>query len=140
MADASRKISIATIDYDRTWPIRHKEMWPSKSLSYVKLPKDPEGLHYGLFLGAKLIGVVSLFITQEQAQFRKLAVLREYQGKGYGGKLVQHILKVCALKKIEKVWCNARKDKLDFYTKYGFANTKEEFVKGGISYCIITQE
>ena len=137
MANVTEKIHISEIDHNLTWPIRHKIMWPSQPLSYVKLSEDHKGMHFGLHKENSLVGVVSLFINGERAQFRKLAVLEAYQGMGYGGKLLAHILDVCSKHKITTVWCNARKDKIDFYTKYHFKKTKEEFVKGGIAYCIL---
>ncbi len=137
MAGVSKKISISEIDHTLTWPIRHMVMWPTQSPVYVRLPQDSQGLHYGLHLEKNLIGVISLFVNGERAQFRKLAVLEEYQGMGYGGKLLEHILEVCSKRRITTIWCNARKDKIDFYTKYHFKKTKEEFVKGGIAYCIL---
>ena len=112
-------------------------MWPSQPLSYVKLPEDPTGLHFGLHEVNSLVGVVSLFFDGKRAQLRKLAVLEDYQGKGYGGKLLEHLLEICTTKKITMLWCNARKDKIDFYTKYDFKKTEKEFVKGGRPYCIL---
>ena len=83
-------IEIREIKAEDTWPMRHKVMWPDQPLDYVILPQDEEGLHYGLFKEDKLISVISLFINQEEAQFRKFATATEAQGKGYGSALLHH--------------------------------------------------
>ena len=77
-------VEIRSIEAEDTLAIRHEVMWPDQPLDYVKLPDDEKGLHYGLFYEGELITVVSLFLDRESAQFRKLATLQHYQGKGYG--------------------------------------------------------
>ncbi len=118
MEVSTKTLQIKEIEGAATWPLRHEVMWPHKPLDYVKLPRDDQGMHYGLFLNGLLVAVVSLFISGKEAQFRKLATLEAYQGKGFGSRMVQYILGVCASKGIQKIWCNARKDKISFYTKY----------------------
>ncbi len=133
-------LQIKEIEGETTWSIRHKVMWPTKPLAYVQLPEDDKGLHYGLFSNTSLVSVVSLFITEDVAQFRKLATVEAYQGRGLGSLLLARILDICTAKHIKKVWCNARKDKLGFYTKYGFNPTDKTFIRGGISYIILEKE
>ncbi|HDZ05923.1 MAG TPA: GNAT family N-acetyltransferase [Maribacter sp.] len=112
-------------------------MWPNKSIDYVKLPNDIEGRHYGLFLNEKLISVISLFITDTEAQFRKFATIKEYQGKGYGSLLLQEIIGVAKNENLSKIWCNARQNKTDFYTKFGMVSTNRTFVKGAVDFVIM---
>jgi GNAT superfamily N-acetyltransferase len=128
---------IIEITADETLPIRHQVMWPSKSINYVKLPNDFEGRHYGIFLDEKLISVISLFITDTEAQFRKFATIKEYQGKGYGSLLLQEIFVMVKDISITKIWCNARQNKTDFYTKLGMVTTNRTFVKGGVDFVIM---
>ncbi|KKO00828.1 hypothetical protein LCGC14_0122340 [marine sediment metagenome] len=128
---------IIEITVDETLPIRHRVMWPNKSIDYVKLPNDIEGRHYGLFLNEKLISVISLFITDTEAQFRKFATIKEYQGKGYGSLLLQEIIGVAKNENLSKIWCNARQNKTDFYTKFGMVSTNRTFVKGAVDFVIM---
>lgn len=117
--------------------IRHTVMWPDKPFDYVRLPNDHEGQHFGLFLDQKLIAVISLFITDSIAQFRKLATLDTYQGQGYGSMLVTKVIEIARQEKVGKLWCNARWDKSRFYTRFGLHKTPNEFKKGGIAYVIM---
>ncbi|RAJ33326.1 GNAT family N-acetyltransferase [Pedobacter cryoconitis] len=117
-----------------TWDLRHRVMWPEKSIDYVKLEEDKNGLHFGLFKDELLVSVVSLFITGNEAQFRKFATDTKVQGNGYGTKLLQHLFLVAKQNKVETIWCNARVDKASFYKKSGMVETEQKFSKGGIDY------
>lgn len=128
---------IAEITAKETLLIRHQVMWPDRSIDYVKLPNDDQGKHFGLFINDQLISVISLFIVDQEAQFRKFATLSEHQGKGYGSLLLKHIMNVAAEQNIQKIWCNARMDKSDYYKKFGLTLTHETFDKGGINYVIM---
>jgi predicted GNAT family N-acyltransferase len=128
---------IKSISAEKTWPLRHTVMWPSKPFSYIKLPKDEQGLHFGLFLNEELVSTVSLFIIQDVAQFRKLATRTSEQGKGYGSQLLNYTLTEAQRKGVKNIWCNARKDKTKFYRKFGFSETPTTFSKGNITYVIM---
>lgn len=128
---------IAEITSEETIPIRHEVMWPNKPIDYVRVPNDDKGKHFGLFINDKLIAVISLFVENDEAQFRKFACLVEYQGKGYGTLLLKHVINMANQNKLNKIWCNARIDKAYYYAKFGMARTNEEFVKGGIEYVIM---
>ncbi|MFY0592357.1 GNAT family N-acetyltransferase [Roseivirga sp.] len=130
-------ITINSIKAEDTWPIRHKVMWPNESLEFVKLAEDMRGLHFGLFENDRLVSVVSLFITDSEAQFRKLATLVAHQGKGYGSALINHILEESKALNISRIWCNARLDKTSFYHKFDLKETAHSFVKNGQSYVVM---
>lgn len=123
-----------------TWQIRHQVMWPNKPINYIKLDNDSQGKHYGLFIANKLIAVISIFIDNDKTQFRKFAVLKEYQGMGHGTALFNFVFKKIALQNIVIIWCNARKNKTNFYKRFGMEETKEEFFKGGIEYVIMEKK
>lgn len=130
-------ITIKLIPYAMTWGIRHRVMWPTKSMDYVKLPNDKDGLHYGLFVADQLVSIISVFISEEEAQFRKFATLQEVQGKGYGSQLLTYVLKELAKKQVKRVWCNARTDKTGFYERFGLVKTDQQFSRGTIHYIIM---
>ena len=130
-------ISIDQISADQTWPLRQSVMWPNESLDYVKLPKDDLGIHFGLHLNEELVSVISLFVEEGNAQFRKLATASSVQGNGHGTALLTHAMNyLCALK-VNRIWCNARRDKTSFYEKFEFIKTGHEFIKSGQHYVIM---
>jgi ribosomal protein S18 acetylase RimI-like enzyme len=128
---------IEPISAAETWPIRHKVMWPNQPFDYVKLEADDNGIHFGFFEETELRSIVSLFIKSHEAQFRKLATLEEYQEQGYASRLIEHLIEFCKEQKVEKIWCNARTSKSNFYQKFGFEETSVRFTKKGEYYVIM---
>lgn len=128
---------ISQIPATATWPLRHTVMWPDKPLDYIKLSGDDLGIHYGLFVEKQLVSVVSLFIDDDVAQFRKFATATSEQGKGYGTRLLSHLITEAKHKDIKLLWCNARVDKAAYYERFGMKKTCQIFNKGGIDYVIM---
>ena len=73
-------VTIRTIPASATHALRHAVLWPHKPPSYVQLPEDEAGLHFGAFVSAspspstsnsseanpedlELVSIISLFIT-----------------------------------------------------------------------------
>lgn len=131
---------IQQIEAFKTWPIRQLVMWPDRPLEYVQLPNDKKGRHYGLFIEQRLISIISLFSNHESVQFRKLATLNDFQGKGYGSILLQYVFDVLKEEHYHKIWCNARIDKSSFYHKFGMIETNRHFHIDGIDYVIMEKE
>ncbi|MDP5273068.1 GNAT family N-acetyltransferase [Chengkuizengella axinellae] len=130
-------MEIKKISKEKTWNLRHTVMWPNKELDYIKLDQDDSGIHYGLFEKGRLISVVSLFIENEDAQFRKFATLQSEQGKGFGSKLLNHVVEEAKRVGIKRIWCNARLNKSSFYKKFGLQESEHKFQKGGLDYVIM---
>lgn len=130
-------ILIQPITAYQTWPLRHEVMWPNMPLDYVKLPNDEHGIHYGLFEDGELISVVSLFVIDGAAQFRKFATSIDKQGKGFGTQLLSFLMNEVKTLDVSRVWCNARSDKTSFYHKFGLKETAHSFVKSGQSYIVM---
>lgn len=118
------------------WPIRHKVMYPDMPFDSIKLPEDKEGIHLALYEDDKIISVISLFLNNNELQFRKFATVNEYQGKGYGTQLLSYVLNSYQCN-IARIWCNARKTAVPFYRKFGFEETNECYRKNGIDYVIM---
>ncbi|MFY0599927.1 MAG: GNAT family N-acetyltransferase [Cyclobacteriaceae bacterium] len=128
---------IKEIAYQLTWEIRQKVMWPDRPIEYVKLDEDKLGKHFGLYVGDELTSIVSLFLKDGEAQFRKFATLESQQGKGHGTRLLQYLMSELQSMNVKLIWCNARKDKTTFYERFGMAKTDKRFAKGGIDYVIM---
>lgn len=130
-------IKIKEVQAKETYELRHQVMWPNKEKEFVVLENDKEGIHFGLFKDEALISVVSLFIKENSAQFRKLATKTTEQGYGYGTLLINHLLTFTSNRNINKLWCNARLDKTSFYEKVGMRKTLKTFHKEGVDYVIM---
>ena len=130
-------MDIRPVPASDTWPLRHSVMWPEKDLDFVKLPGDEGGLHFGLHIDDRLTSVVSLFVHDDSAQFRKFATRREDQGRGYGTTLLRHVFAELERRGVTRVWCNARLDKTGFYRRFDMTETAERFVREGLEYVIM---
>lgn len=128
---------IEKISASDTWPLRHIVMWPEKPLEFVQLPEDHEGSHYGLFEENELISVISLFLKDDQLQFRKFATRIDKQGLGFGTKLLSHVIAEADQSGAKSIWCNAREEKCMFYEKFGLKKTERRFTKAGKDYVIM---
>ncbi|MFA9560152.1 GNAT family N-acetyltransferase [Evansella sp. AB-rgal1] len=131
------ELEIKEIQKEEAWELRHIVMYPHKDLEYVKVKEDHEGIHYGLFQEETLISCISLFIKNEEAQFRKFATLQQEQGKGYGSLLLEYVMKEAEMCGVKKIWCNARVNKTLFYQIFGLHETNQYFRKGEIDYIIM---
>jgi N-acetylglutamate synthase-like GNAT family acetyltransferase len=131
-------IKIKDISSEETLLIRQKVLWPNEIIDYVRIDNDNEGYHYGLFLDEILVSVISVFIKDGQARFRKFATLNDYQNKGYGSILFQHMLNETMINGVDRIWCDARLDATKFYSKFNFNNFSDDiFYKGNISYTVM---
>ncbi|MBE8726903.1 GNAT family N-acetyltransferase [Flavobacterium hungaricum] len=131
-------MEIKAINSSETWQIRHEVMWPDMPFEFVQLEEDQSGFHFGVFIEQKLVSIVSCFISGEEMQFRKLATLESFQGRGIATSLLQFILNFAKDKGIKKVWCNARKSKSEFYKKFGMVPNNEVFTKEGVEFIIMS--
>lgn len=133
-------MEIRQLEPEQVLEIRQQVLWPGKPLAYVKLPEDDKGLHFGGIAAGRLVSVVSLFVDGRQAQFRKFATLTEEQGKGYGSRLLQHVLEEAARRGAGRIWCNARTSKASYYARFGLAPIGECMEKDGVSYVIMEKK
>lgn len=115
-------------------------MWPDQPIDYIKLEDDEDGIHFGFFNQDQLVSVVSLFIDGNSAQFRKFATEAKEQGKGYGGKLLLHMMEEAVNCGVNMLWCNGRLDKASFYEKFGMIKTSRHFMKDGIAFVVMQKD
>lgn len=128
---------IQEVPYEEILQIRHKVMYPDKDIEYVKLPEDHLGLHIGYYHKGELVSVASLFLENRNLQFRKLATKTEHQKKGYASEIINWMLSYAKDVKLEKVWCNSRLDKVEFYKKFGFIQTDKTFSRDKHEYVVV---
>lgn len=112
-------------------------MWPDQPFDFVKVDEDQQGFHYGLFTSIELVSIVSLFVKDGKAQFRKFATETQHQGKGYGTFLLNYVLEEAGKFKVSSVWCNARLEKAAYYEKFGLKKTPKTYSKGGIDFVVM---
>ncbi len=125
---------IRPITPEQTYALRHAVLWPDKPLDYVKIENDAEGHHYGALLNDTLVGVISLFVNQPVARFRKFAVDSNYQRQGIGTQLLNHVIAEARRLGATTLGCDARLDSADFYRRFGMEAVSDVFYKGPTPY------
>lgn len=130
-------LSIQEIEKEQAWAIRHEVMYPELPFDSIKLIEDADAVHLGLFDDGRLTSAVSLFEDGNSVQFRKFATLDKYQGKGYGSRLLSHVIEHSRLQKADRLWCNARVKASGFYRKFNFSETDIRFNKDGYEFVVM---
>jgi len=120
-----------------THRLRRDVMYPEKKVFEMEIPEDNDGIHFGAFKDNKLVGVVSLFQTGTDFQFRKLAVDNALQKTGVGNALLTYVIDYAIENGGTRIWCNSRDSAIGFYQKAGFSATGKYFFKDGIDYAIM---
>lgn len=129
-------LEIKTISSTETYEVRHpvlREGRPIKDCVFDH-DDDPETFHLGLFINDQLLAVVTYIkneypdLKETQYQLRGMAVLKNYQKKGFGNLLIKKGEDILKSRNIEKVWCNAREIAVNFYKNHGFEIIGKPFV------------
>lgn len=127
-------IQVRDVPLEIIWTMRQEVMYPDETIDFVKLEDDEKGLHWGLYAADKLISVISLFERDRVLQFRKFATVAGMQGKGYGTKLLQHLVDWARENGMRSIWCNARTSATTLYEKFGMKQSGPGWEKYGIGF------
>jgi phosphoribosylformimino-5-aminoimidazole carboxamide ribotide isomerase len=127
----AHQVQVKDIDLGSVWQLRKRVLYPDQNIDQVKLEEDPMGTHLGVYLNNLPVSVISFFEHQGSCQFRKFATLPEYQGRGYGSLLLQHILTLAENRSAARIWCNARTTACSLYERFGMRPVGDSWEKNG---------
>ena len=149
-------VQLVSIAAEDTYKLRHEVLWPHASPLDVQLATDSASIHLGAYEQRKTnstakrnpIGVITIHISRTdnestseepssgvlEAQFRKLAVASEWQGRGIGSKLVEQAGVVATDACASSLWCDARTSALSFYERFGMQTEGSSFMRKGVEY------
>lgn len=122
-------MKIQNISSTHTFLVRHPVLRAGKPIESCVFDDDnlTTTKHFGLFIEEKLVGVVSvfkknntIFNKENQFQIRGMAVLLEFQKKGFGENLVKHCENYVKSVNGAVIWFNARESAVPFYEKLGY--------------------
>jgi GNAT superfamily N-acetyltransferase len=120
---------IKEITYQETFLVRNLTLRKGKPIETCFFEGDDliETKHFGYFDDGKNIGTVSIyrnkntiFNSPNQYQIRGMAILNEFQGRGYGKQLIKHCENYLKTNNTGLVWFNARETAIPFYEKLGY--------------------
>ena len=113
--DLSEVMAIEKEIYKNPWSLEsYQEALNSDSYDLIVL--EDEG---------KIIGYFLLIVAQDDASIGKVSVAKALQGKGYGAKLMDEIIRIAVSKKCAYITLEVRVHNRvahSLYVKYGFTN------------------
>lgn len=127
-------MQIREVPLEDVWRIRQVVMYPQESLDFVKLEDDDKGMHLGLYVENKLVSVISVFEEGGEVQFRKFATETNMQDRGFGTKLLRHVMDWAIANNKKSIWCNARIVATEMYRKFGMQPVGVCWEKYGIEF------
>ena len=128
------EIQIRQVPLEMVWQLRKDVLYPERDLKGVKLSDDHLGEHWGAYVDDQLISVISFFQAEGISRFRKFATRVDCQGKGYGSRLLEHIMNAAAAAGNQMIWCNARMTALGLYERFGMRPVGEVWQENGFNY------
>ena len=130
-------MEIKKINSIDTYPVRHEVLRKGKPIETCQFKGDDDEntIHFGLYQNERLIGIISifkekndLFSETNQFQIRGMAVLEEFQGKGFGAELVKEAENHCISLNTDLIWFNARENAGPFYKKLNYIIIGDSFL------------
>jgi len=127
-------IEVRTTTWQQTIPLRHSVLWPDQKPEFCHVDGDNDALHFGAFVGKKLVCVASVYLSSNKARLRKFATDMRYQNQGIGSMMLKHIIQHLQKTPAEYFWCDARESALGFYQRFGMLKCSERFYKVDVAY------
>ena len=130
-------MEIKKINSIDTYPVRHEVLRKGKPIETCQFKGDDDEntVHFGLYQNERLNGIISifkekndLFSETNQFQIRGMAVLEEFQGKGFGAELVKEAENHCINLNTNLIWFNARENAVSFYKKLDYKIIGDSFL------------
>ena len=119
---------------EETYQLRLEVLKTSADYIYkYKGDFDDRTIHFAAFDHNAIIGIVTLMeqehqnFTGRQIQLRGMAVASSHQNKGIGAELIKKGITESKKRNATTLWCNARENAVEFYSKNGFKVKGERF-------------
>ncbi len=121
----------------QTYPLRHKVLWPhilKEEDCIIDIDNREDAIHLGCFQGEELVSIGSLFqmssskvVAKTPYRLRAMATDPSWRGKNAGKELILFAFDLLRKRKVDVLWCDARKIAVGFYTSLGFEMLPEEY-------------
>ena len=120
-------IIVKKITAKDTYEIRQEILRKGIDLPYMfDGDLDKETFHLGAFDENKLVAIATFMksvnecFNSSQYQLRGMATIEIARGKGCGKMMITNAANYLKIKNVKVLWCNARVEALEFYTKIDF--------------------
>jgi predicted GNAT family N-acyltransferase len=132
---------IVLVPPDQTWDLRKRILRPEQKedAAHFNCDDDPSCLHFAYKIKERIVTVATFYIESHPLlsagtpyRLRGMATDTNFQGQGYGEKVILKAFEVLETKKCDLLWCNARLRAVPFYEKLGFRTIGDVFEISGI--------
>jgi predicted GNAT family N-acyltransferase len=93
---------------------------------------DNRASHLLATVDGKPVGTARIVIKNTRAKIGRMAVLRNYRGKGVGKALLKRALELARKRRAKLIYLNAQVPVVGFYEKMGFRFVGRVFMEAGI--------
>ncbi|MBI2786661.1 MAG: GNAT family N-acetyltransferase [Legionella longbeachae] len=95
--------------------------------------KDKDSDHYLLLINDQPAGVARVRFMEDYAKIERVGVLDQYQGKGYGRKIMKKIIAdIQVNERVHIVKLSSQTHAIPFYEKLGFEVCSDEYMDANI--------
>ena len=133
-----REIEFGSADFRKECSLRNEVLRVPLGLNLYaeNLDREKQQMHFGLFDESKelVACAIAVPVSATDVKIRQMAVHREHQGKGYGGKMMHSLEEHLAQRGCLHLFLHARKTAVRFYEKLGYVKKGDEFMEVGISH------
>lgn len=95
---------------------------------------DPEAEHFIAYFNNKPIGCARIRTKDNYAKLERIAIIKEYRGKGYGAELTKFLINYCKQKIFKEICLHSQIYISNFYKKFGFKSKGKHFFEAGIEH------
>ena len=93
---------------------------------------DARAIHFLAFAGKKPVGTARVVIHGASAKIGRMAVLKDYRGKGIGQRLLKRAVAAAIKRRARKIYLHAQVPVIRFYEKMEFRCAGGVFSEAGI--------
>jgi len=101
---------------------------------------DEKAIHFLVFKDEEAIGCARAIVIKSQMQLGRMAVLKEYRGKGAGSTLIEKAIVTAKLKQLSSIQISAQCNAINFYVKFGFEVMGDTYLDAEILHRDMTLE
>ncbi len=138
-----REIVHGSNEYDAACALRHAVLREPLGLDLYQedLEREASQWHFGLFTEAgHLLGcVVALPMPGRTVRVRQMAVVPDFQRRGLGTRIMQHLEQELVRRGIRKAILHARASAAGFYERLGYRVSGEPFEEIGLVHYLMTK-
>lgn len=102
--------------------------------------RDPDAFHLLASVQGKPVGTARLFLSGEVGKIGRVAVLKDYRGRGIGQELVRFAVDELARRGAARAMLGAQTSALGFYEALGFLPFGPEFIDAGMPHREMVRE